>query len=426
MMLSRLLLGSAGRAHRWMQFAVFLTVLGMVPKVAHAVTGAINGGQRVMSSQGNYCDTTLGMDCTAARFPANQGVGNAVPLKRIRVEVWREDANGARLGTQPIGVSYTSLTGAYTVTWSYTSTPSKVRLDFVYCHQDDRFCVKSETGAQWYNTMRSGITPVANSTVALGYSTWNNAAVGNVYDAASRVWEEAFRYSAYLLPVFNAVTIKYPDSSQAPGDAITTGATKTILMADNCSAMPMNCVAHEFGHMGMYLLAPFTFCGAYSANFQVTSTENFCVAFEEGMAQFLAQVSFYWLQAPAPRYCISASACGPAGGWSLETSSGTTCSASAPRKSMITSARYAWDAYDQIDDGWGDSVQQSYDAMLAGVAAWPTGTSNTLAVRDEPWNSPYTLVDDADGRSALDYKAYLDNGISTTTQYNNNCAPGGD
>ncbi|HEU4577275.1 MAG TPA: hypothetical protein VFS67_03400 [Polyangiaceae bacterium] len=380
-----------------------------------------------MSNQGNFCSTSLGMDCTNARFPANQGAGNAVPFKRIRVEVWRTDTNGNVLGTQPIGTSYTNLTGAYTVSWSYSSTPARVRVDFVYCHQDNRFCVQSETGLQWYNTMHSNVIPIANQDVPLGSWTWSNSNIGNVYDGASRVWEEAFRYSGQLQSVFNAVTIRYPDSSQGPGDAITTGANKTVSMADDCVSMPMNCIAHEFGHMASYLLKPFKFCGIYSSSFAVTSSEKYCTAFEEGLAQFLAQVSFYWFQAPAPRYCISASACGPSGGWSLETSSGSTCPAGSPRDSMITSARYLWDAYDTVNDSYGDSLNWDYFYLVNKISTWASGTANNQHVVDEPWNSALTSVDDDAGRAASDYQFLIDTAAApSTTQYQNNCSPGGD
>jgi hypothetical protein len=396
---------------------------------AFAASGTITGTIQFSSELGNTCDTSLGMDCTDAVFPAS--ASNSVqPVRDAAIAL--ADETGA-----VVGAGVTDSSGNFSIGWNRATTPTSIQIRRFFTHKDDRFWHSNTSNASLYGVVTTVNSPTNGGTNNVGTWGWYSYEVlNNNFDAALRTWDMALQYSGDMASRFTTIQIILPATD--PNNAFADGAV--VHMGQNLVRRPQSALSHEFGHVATYLQRPYKFCGAYNyptgclnvdpgmsctGGHTFNSSEHFCASYEEGMAQFIANAAYYWYNADNPVQCISDSECTT--GFNFETSSGSGCTAGTQHMEVEVT-RYLWDAYDAIDDaGFTEAVPSSnqafrYGAMIDTIENFTVGQGNNQ--NNEPWNSGETQIDAADGRSAGDYKVYIDAIESTTDQFTNNCSPG--
>lgn len=133
---------------------------------ALAVTGTVTGTATLYVNQGQWCDTTTGMDCTAALFlRANNTLksGIAQPIREARMEL--ADQNGI-----VIGISSSDVNGNFSISWTRATTPTSATVRWSYYQIDGRFWVADSTapdGPFWSGS--SSFPVVAGGTQELRY-----------------------------------------------------------------------------------------------------------------------------------------------------------------------------------------------------------------------------------------------------------------
>ena len=135
---------------------------------------------------------------------------------------------------------------------------------------------------------------------------------------------------------------------------------KTLVLSADAPYRPQERVMHEMGHMADYLARywrkadNFNYGGNGGWSYEEAEYRN--LALHEGFGSFLATSAFYHDYAPNPRTCLksghtsSPTHCYGSGGRGLETSSLGSCAALEGRW-PVSSMRYFWDIYDEVDDG---------------------------------------------------------------------------
>jgi hypothetical protein len=136
----------------------------------------------------------------------------------------------------------------------------------------------------------------------------------------------------------NAIPMGRLAARQARADV----AGNIIFVGADHAEIPEPIMSHEMGHIASYLSKPFSNCGAGNyptacigvgtpgscgGSWSIDAGEWKCLGFEEGLATFIGDVSYYWSWATGPRYAQSLSASICTG--QLEASSGTGCSSEA-------------------------------------------------------------------------------------------------
>lgn len=418
----------------------------LVTSQALAVSGWVSGQAFFESRQGNYCDTTLGMDCTASRFPVSKATGDQ-PLRDVEVVVTLIDFPSPEL---VVGVGFTDRTGAFTVRWEVpgTTVPGLLTVKTRLRHKENRFrVVYTGTGFSdaVYEAALDAFVPVADATVAAGPSSIPFSEMTNIYDGAERTWWEGLRHSSLMVNTFSDVRLRYPDTfpgAPPAGNASADGAAKLIRFNGDNARAPQGRISHEMGHIASYLANPFKFCGAYNRpdeclgdstactgdwSLHGGNGEWYCASFEEGLATFIGDVSYYWHQAVRPTTCVSIFACTSLPYDDVELSLGTGC-ANNTKHRPINVDRYLRDTYDSHNDAtYVDDVNFGLGAILTALQGFGTGAGNWHnGGINEPWDAFLSQIDDKEGRSARDFRKVLSSDSATATQYEQNCSPGHD
>lgn len=411
-----------------LQFIALGVALVAQDQLAYGASGTIAGRMVFRSELGNSCDTTLGMDCTAARFPAAH-TNSVQPIRSAHIQL--VDQGGAVIGT-----GHSDNSGNFSLGWTRSTTPTSIQIRRFYTHKDNRFWHANTSGASWYGILTTVQNPTNGGTNNVGEWGWYSYdALNNNYDAALRTWEEALVYSNDMLSQFTFIRIILPAADA--NNAFVNLQTGIVHMGENLVRRPQAALSHELGHVVSNLRKPYSFCGANNfptacvnvapstcnGTHSYDTAEHRCASYEEGVAQFVANVAYYWFWATGPRQCISNGNC--TGNFNIETSLGTNCTNNVSRQELQVT-RYLWDAYDSINDpGYNDVVPANpgskYDQMINKMGSFGTGTGNNQ--NNEPFNAAMTQIDDPDGRSASDYKVFLDTIENTNLQYQNNCSP---
>jgi hypothetical protein len=368
------------------------------------------------------------MNCTAARFPKAAAQGTQ-PVRDSEIVV-------TDIGNNPIGVGFTDRNGQYVVQWETNPGvfPNPIRFKWRLRHKDGRFRVTDANDAIWVGIIDE-LTPVFNDTVAADPVTFPFSEPTNIYDGAQRTWWEAFQNSGLMLSRFTDVRLRWPDTLAAANNATANGSQKRVSFNGNNAERPQARVSHEMGHIASYLAEPFTACLAYnyptqcigadpgtncSGGWSLNGPEHYCQGFEEALATYLGDASYYGHWALEPKTCNSTGPC--TGNFNLETSVGSGCTPD-QKHTVMNAERYLWDVYDSINDpGFTDTVNITYWQMIAHLDEFLTTVANGGI--NEPWNSAITEVNDQDGRSSRDYRKYVD--PDTSVLYSKNCSPGGD
>ncbi|GEM_PF-2668966 len=245
-------------------------------------------------------------------------------------------------------------------------------------------------------------------------------APANVYWAAWMEWQNALKNSNRMVTYFQNVDIMAFDTNGNLSDCDTSCArgwfrnmttatgtpawaheqTPTVVLDDGTATpyAPQARVNHELGHIADFLSGPnqglkrstgYCFNDA-SCNWSDGSLEYRPAALTEGMATFIASVSFYTEAAQNPRTCfpngndtnVGKRHCYPGSGgstittWGLETSSwtgagcGGTNGVPQEGRQPVSAMRFFWDIIDSLNDGQ-DDINLSMFNIFDSLAAWP-------------------------------------------------------
>lgn len=415
--------------HRSTTTLLLVMALLLLAPGALAAQGWIMGTLKFDSQQGNYCSTAApySMDCTASRFPASIAVGMQ-PIRDSEIRLLDPAGN-------QVGLGATDRNGVFIIKWIATTVPAKITVRWVLRHYQSRFSVVDNNDAIYAGDF-TNVSPIVNQTVDIGPMGWSYTEPNNIYDGAQRTWYEAMNYSGLLVGAFTNVRLRWPSNNAAVGAAQADSPNKLVHLGTSTAKAPQGRVSHEMGHLASYMGTPTSACVAYNYPNACTNvapsacggiwgfetSEYYCAGFEEAMASYISDVSYYWYWATTPTTCSANTPCNM--GSFLESSMGTGCTA-VERHRVVNAERYLWDAYDSVDDAnYDESVSMSYFDVVGSLTEFPSGIGN--GQNNEAWKTvALTTIDDPEGRSANDFRLYLGaNANSTLTQYNQNCAPG--
>lgn len=393
--------------------------------------GTVSGSYNLYQNQGNFCPSSR--VCTGAKYLQSQ-YQTYMPVADTRIYVLRA-SDGAILGQ-----GSTDASGNFSVGWyDPSASSSTVAVNVVWRgeHRDGRFNLRTASGGVWqFNSPVFSVA--AYQTTNIGWWTWGVSGapngLANLYDGARRGWVSSLSQSNRMNAYFSNVEIRAFDSATCP-TSCANGDSNRITMDDNSAYSPQARVMHEMGHIASYRASrdqsylqagnqtcyPNTNTGC---GWGLDTGEWASVAFEEGMATFLADVALYWPSATAPHTCISAGACGT-GVFNLEASEGTSCAADRNRY-PLNNNRYFWDVYDSNVDYTGENLSRGVWEVIDTIHAADNGYENRQK-SEVYYQFIFVWVDDVDGRSAIDFREnWITWGTNSSTQLANNCGSAGD
>lgn len=198
-------------------FIFGLAALGLLAAAtpAHATTsGWVKGKITFYQNQGNYCPSTR--TCTGANYlQASYQTGQPAAHTKVYVVDSSDRA---------IGSGVTDINGNFSIPWQSSNNANSGHFYWSFEHKDNRFNVRSGTGAQWV-AWTSNISLPNGTTQAtatnFGTIVWGNAAsphaVANVNDGAWRMWNYALSYSGIMNSNFTNVEIRAFNTSRVNG-----------------------------------------------------------------------------------------------------------------------------------------------------------------------------------------------------------------
>jgi len=410
---------------------------------ALAVTGTVTGTATLYVNQGQWCDTTTGMDCTAALFlRANNTLksGIAQPIREARMEL--ADQNGI-----VIGISSSDVNGNFSISWTRATTPTSATVRWSYYQIDGRFWVADSTapdGPFWSGS--SSFPVVAGGTKNSGTWLWGDLEIRQAYHSAERAWYDAFRYSGAALTNWSQVRIlpNHPAAAANGGFVDQIPSNRQVKLGVQAARFPIAVQHHEMGHMLHYLIQPAlkftaaynwpTACtvaspnGCWGGTHTVNSVEWKMASFPEGLASFLGTVPSYWHWAPQPQWCFATFSSCDANGFNQEVRSSSNCAQDESRWELSTQ-RYLWDVYDSVHDtlysdllGADTSSDFWFGILVNELSTFGSGIADGNV--NEPWQTTaLTTIDPnkQDTRASVDFQAKLNQ--VTSTQRLNNCSP---
>ncbi len=393
---------------------------------AEAAGGVITGDLRFFQAQENYCPNSR--NCVGSMYTQSD-FNVYAPIADIKI--YLEDASG-----NVIGQSTTNSSGQFTLSWYSPGLPAQVTLEWRSEHKDGRFAIRTPSAGALYMGWWS-FTPVDGTTVLspqnIGTGNWGTSGtpnqILNAYDGARRMWHYSLQYSNRMVTNFTGIDIRAFSNSGPLGTCSSSCAGGTTVQLDAQSdtyRMPQGRILHELGHIARVLSRDWLWVSNYNFNSQpgwtLGSDEHKVDAFEEGLATFFGDVAFYWSNAVEPHTCITAAACNT-GSFNLETSRSTSCSDPDDYRRAISVDRYLWDIYDTTQDGANsESISQNYSTFFDALASYPSGYGD--GQHNEPFSSP-TVIDDFDGRSALDFSNnyFAFTSVNEWSALSQNCDP---
>jgi hypothetical protein len=460
--------------------AALLFVAAIASGTADArASGVVTGTFGHIESNQGYCpDSRTG--CTSSTYPQSQ-YRNGAMLSNVLVRLYSASSS------TPKGEDYTDENGQFEIAWSGSSF-SNGYLKFVY--ESPRFKITNTAGATWSTSSAQFNVPDGNSNAGswwLGSSTSPND-VTNIYSAANRQFVYAMDYVTDLVNDASAVKaqIMYPDNS-CPSACYNLGTEKVSIpddATDTSGQGPFggpSRVAHELGHWGVDHVTTGNAgsgCNFYRYPSLAASTAANpggwglfdaawgCVAYAEGAATFLSDVSRYWaFESAIADTCTAgeAQACATM----LESSQASSCELTNPcpsntdqRRSPLAVTKVFWDAYDSSNDGnCSEDISESYFSLVMAHNNFAAGQgdrkldewqSNTARDDGPGPNGDDDGFEDGAGQNVSDVNElrptstsvsnnrrdqsgmydywwnYFDvNGIALWRAYYNNCAPPG-
>ncbi|MFM2416719.1 MAG: hypothetical protein RL385_1442, partial [Pseudomonadota bacterium] len=369
--------------------AAFVVSLLSHNSVANAASGTVSGTLRFVQNNGQYCDDTV-VTCTGTKYPRSE-FHQSQPVKNVIVYARRASDNVT------LGWGYTDSAGQFSFSWTDNlSGTGNVSAQIIWRgeHRDNRFNLKNTSGGFWI--LWSNQTLIHGGPTPVGSPTWGTAtspnAIANLYDGASKMWENSLSQSNRMSTYFTGINITAWASSTS-----TNG--KEVGITIDSAYSNHQAVMHEMGHSASYLASrdqnrnvgyescypdPGTGCG-WSRH----GEEWASIRFEEALATHLATVGLYFSSATSPFYCTGSAPCTNNNDNLENAVTCTTADARHPHDLM----RYFWDTY---DSSLGRGVWEIIDT----VQAFDNGTGEKQ--KNEPWNSSGGR-DDADGRSGTDF-----------------------
>lgn len=420
------------RASSISKIALLLST-ALLPAAAGAASGYAQGQALFYQNQGNFCPADH--DCTGARYLESEFNTNS-PIRHAKVYL-RNTADGSI-----IGQGSTDEHGHFTIGWYVSGAAERVTAQLIWVgeHRDNRFAIRSPTGAQyvWWTRdfiLRSGTTPSSPQDVrgwAWGVPS-NPNALANVYDGAWRTWEHAFRYVNRLNAYFTNLEVRA--FTQECPTSCALGADNRVLLDPGSAYAPQTRIMHEMGHIASYKASrdqSYSYSGDFcfpkqgsGCGWNLNTPEWSAVNFEEGLATFYGDAALYWPSATAPHTCHApATSCGT-GRFNVEVSSQSACIPGEERWPLSVN-RYLRDAYDSNADYPSETLQRPYYEFFDTVHAFDSGQEN--GQKDEPWCCfLFCWICSRDGRSAVDFRNNWSSwGTDSSDAWTNNCSPVGD
>lgn len=411
----------------WIKALFALSLAAVSSPALAASSGTATGTIQFYQNQGNFCPTTR--NCTGAKYPQSQ-YNTSRPIKNVKVYLRRQSDNVV------IGQGTTDNSGNFSISWSDPAGSGNVLAQLIWRgeQKDGRFRIAGSAGEFWIWWSNKTLTNGGNTSI--GALTWGNSssphALSNLYDGAHTMWANSLAQSNRMNSFFTGVQVRAWDSATCP-TSCADGPNNRIIMDDNSAYSPQGRILHEMGHIASYRASrdqnykqggSYCFGGeAAPCGWSLNGPENASVHFEEGVATHLGDVSLYFQNAPEPHTCLSSVACAN-NSFNVETSSGTSCAANVNRR-PINAIRYFWDNYDSLSDYTGESLSRGVWEVVDTIHAFDNGADNNQ--KNEVWNAALTVMDDLDGRSAVDFRTNWNTwGTNSQTQLNNNCGSAGD
>jgi len=394
---------------KWLTFAWLL----LHGTAMAASSGTVTGTIQFYQNNGNYCDVDT-VSCTGTKYPESQYHTNQ-PIKNVKVYARRNSDNAI------IGSGNTNSSGAFSFTWNDPSASGDVVGQVIWRgeHRDGRFRLNTTSNGFWVFSSANA-TFTNGGTTAKGTMVWGNSstpsALANVYDGASKMWENSLSQSSRMNSYFTDITITtWASATNASG--------KSVNIDNSVAYNNHQAVMHEMGHSASYLSSrdqSFRPCTDYcypstgsSCGWGRHTEEWGAPRFEEAVATHLATVGLYLPTATAPFYCPSSGPCTSAID-NLETT--VTCTA-ADMRHPHDLMRYFWDTY-------GPSGNHNVWEIIDTINAWDNGTGEKQ--KDEPWDNSSAL-DDRDGRSGQDFVGnWTVWGVNSSALLNADCGDAGD
>lgn len=390
---------------------------------ALASTGTMSG-EFVFTQMQHHCGVGNG-----TKYPCTQK-GQEAKVRRARVEILRNSDSAV------IGTGWTGTDGVFNMSWTDNSAPGNVvvKLRWRSEHQDGRFQIRDNTGnGLWAFNVSGTFTAVANGLTPIGKKNWGSNELANVYDGATKMWENSLSQSNRMNSYFGNLT---PPGSGATsyvqirtnvddGTCATGGAfddLNRICLPSNSNLRNQSRVMHEMGHLASFRATRDQTAFGRADTSLSGSGWSFDTAewnsrqFTEGVATALANVGLYFQNANTPFTCGNAStSCDTAGGFSLEA---TPASCATERRWELSTERYFWDIYDSVNDS--ESLSMPMWHIVDTIHAFDPGTGNRQ--KSEVGSS----ISDPDGHSTTDF---MENwkvwGTDSSAVLTKNCQPSG-
>jgi len=310
-----------------------------------------------------------------------------------------------------IGSGTTDFNGNFLVRWTSSNNVTSGKVRWFAEHSGNRFKVKTGTGGR--HTFTSGTRTLNNGRTQTNPNSWGDIRwgssttphpVSNVYDGAHRTWFYSAQYSPRAIPNFVNVELRAFNTNCPTSCAnalrvdLDTGADTPYVYSAR--------TAHELGHIVSDQVSQgreAASCNDYSRNgagWSITSPEHMCAGYEEAYATLVGDIGRHWFNAPQPFACgYETGVCS----LNTETSSaagGGSCDGSVEEERwVLTTLRFLWDVYDDVNDGGSESVRQTYDRVIDNQGNFAIGTANHQ--RDEPFAGG--TLSDQDGKGQFDY-----------------------
>jgi hypothetical protein len=382
-----------------------------------AASGTVNVNLGFWAVNGGYCDSTeSSRNCTGAVW-TEADVNKRRSLKNMKVYIVRS----SDLSVLGQGTINSAGTGSISwASWPWEAAPM-ARVLIRFEQVDGRFVVEKPDGTGHHAF--AGSFQLQDNGNQSRTETWGTGAnpnlYTNLYDAAWMAWD-SLSDSARMVNVFTNWRIRAFNTNND------NSTTNNITQLSTLAQFDVLTVAHEAGHYSWPLANSMRPLADYGYNNEFghewDSVEYQADAFSEGQAEFQSIRSVYRQNSPQPITCRNARArCPYDFSLFVERSLGSSCSVyDARRESNV--ARYLWDVYDNVVDGYGDNLSKGYFVLFDAMTDWTNGPDNRQD--DEPFTSTGG-IDNRDGRNMADfanvYSSQYDQPFSSSAQLSNNC-----
>lgn len=345
--------------------------------VASAASGRLRGYWKFEQYGGGYCvDDFIPGFCEGARYLEEQ-YETAQPIRYGKMYV--RDQNGTDIGT-----CSTNGVGYYDCAWTRSTMPSQIRATFRFEDDGLRFSLVGAggSGGVLWNSGWHVVTDGENKYI--GTLTMPKMGISQLFDAASRAWNDSFDSSFGLQAEFTGVELWAYEPSPCGGSSNICTEYETIQVKSAAKAYETYSVLHELGHVADYLLDPrdlIAFNGSIycypnstgaPCTHSIDSEEWRGVARTEGFATFLALTAMYENDSPIVRSCFQDGDGQPCSASGIEFAEEDTDCGGDVGRIQYTSTRYFWDLYDSTNES-GDAVTASLTTITSAVMETPVG-----------------------------------------------------